>query len=355
MLLEGLHIPVTTPFSSDGQLNISKLEHNMHRYSKTPAAGLVVLSEVGEPTLLSEMEARQVLQSAIESAAPQKVMIAGVSRDSVAQTLGLAEIAAEFKYDAVLVKVPSILRAYGRTQRTKEVLTYYRAVADRSELPIVLSSGLREHGEMLSVAAVIELASHPQIIGAVDDGAGREWIKEVRAGTMSSREREVLVTSLFGAVTSRMRVAQRGSESGVIAAEALKDGRMVTVAGSAMPAVKTRVKTMGFQVLSGSTDGLLEGLTAGAVGGMPGFAASAPQACYEIFAAWKDDDEGLAREKQERLREVASRVEEELSVPGIKYGCDLNGYFGGRARMPWLPLTGRERGEVEKLMQGLRS
>jgi dihydrodipicolinate synthase/N-acetylneuraminate lyase len=88
---------------------------------------------------------------------------------------------------------------------------------------------------------------------------------------------------------------------------------------------------------------------------MVGFAACAPQACYEVLAAWKDGDGPLAAEKQERLRAVAQRVEVEMGVAGIKYGCDLNGYFGGVARMPRLPLRGDERAEVEDLMRGLRS
>jgi dihydrodipicolinate synthase/N-acetylneuraminate lyase len=107
-------------------------------------------------------------------------------------------------------------------------------------------------------------------------------------------------------------------------------------------------------MLAGDTAGLLECLRAGAVGAMPGFAASAPQACYEVLAAWKDGDDGLAQEKQIRLHRVAEKVEEELGVAGIKFGCDLNGYFGGRPRLPLLPLTGEERTRIEALMQGLR-
>ena len=87
----------------------------------------------------------------------------------------------------------------------------------------------------------------------------------------------------------------------------------------------------------------------------PAFAASAPQAVYEVLAAWKDGDEGLAHEKQTRLQAVAERVEVELGVAGIKFGCDLNGYFGGRPRLPLLPLTGEERAEIEALMRGLRN
>jgi dihydrodipicolinate synthase/N-acetylneuraminate lyase len=98
---------------------------------------------------------------------------------------------------------------------------------------------------------------------------------------------------------------------------------------------------------------MLEGLLGGAVGAMPAFAAAAPQACYEVLAAWKDGDERLAQEKQARLRRVAELMEE-LGVAGIKFGCDLNGYFGGSCRVPLLPLTGQEQAKVQALMQGLR-
>src|SRR5439155_869475 len=96
MLLEGLQLPLTTPFYPDGRLNFLKLEHNAARYSRTPVAGLVALSDSGEPTMLSEEETRQTLRSVAEAAAAEKVLIAGVSRDSVVGTLDLAERAAVF-------------------------------------------------------------------------------------------------------------------------------------------------------------------------------------------------------------------------------------------------------------------
>jgi 4-hydroxy-2-oxoglutarate aldolase len=37
MLLEGMFLPLTTPYLSDGRLNLPKLRENVIRYSKTPA------------------------------------------------------------------------------------------------------------------------------------------------------------------------------------------------------------------------------------------------------------------------------------------------------------------------------
>ncbi|HEY1995239.1 MAG TPA: dihydrodipicolinate synthase family protein [Edaphobacter sp.] len=353
MLLEGLQLPLTTPFYPDGRLNLLKLEYNVARYSKTPVAGLVALSEFGEPTMLSEDETRQTLRSVAGAAGAEKVLMAGVSRDSVAGTLDFAETAAELEYDAVLVKPPSFLRAGVANEHARSLLTYFRVVADRSPLPVVLYSSASVQGGLLPIEMVIELAGHPQIIGLVNCGGGRERIGALRE-ERARVKREVFVTAVFAAVTGRMKVRDDGAAGGVIGADTLTGGGAALAVAPAKMAAKTRTKVVGFQVLGGNTAGMLEDLRAGAVGAMPAFAASAPQACYEVLAAWKDGDEGLAREKQVRLQSVAEKMEEELGVAGIKFGCDLNGYFGGRPRLPLLPLTGEERAKIEMLMQGMR-
>jgi 4-hydroxy-2-oxoglutarate aldolase len=349
MLLDGLQLPLTTPFYPDGRLNLLKLEHNVARYSKTPVAGLVALSGFGEPSMLSDDETRQVLASVAGAATAEKVLIAGISRDSVAGTLSLAESAAKAGYDAVLVNRPSASSGVG-SRGTKDLVTYFQAVADRSALPVVLYSSRIE--ESLPVSAAVELAGHPQIIGLVEG----EWERfaALESGTAGVK-RQVAVTAVFAAVTVRMRAREEEAAGGLIAADSLTGGGAAVVVAPGRPVAKTRTKLVGFQILSGRTAGVLEGLRAGAVGAMPGFAAAAPQACYEVLAAWKDGDEGLAEEKQVRLDRVVRRVEEELGVAGIKFGCDLNGYFGGMPRLPLLPLTGEERAETEALMQGLRN
>src|ERR1700721_3776092 len=131
MLLEGLQLPLTTPFYPDGRLNLRKLEHNVGRYSKTPVAGLVALSDSGEPTMLSDEETRQTLRCVIEAAAIEKVLLAGVSRDSVSETLRLADYAEDLGYDAVLGRPPSGFRAGADSAVWKGLLLYFKAAAAR--------------------------------------------------------------------------------------------------------------------------------------------------------------------------------------------------------------------------------
>ena len=93
---------------------------------------------------------------------------------------------------------------------------------------------------------------------------------------------------------------------------------------------------------------------AGAVGAILAFACPAPTACYEIYAAWKEGDAELARIKQERISKAAQRVGD-LGVPGFKYGMDLNGYYGGAARLPFLPLTADLKAQIEQLLSDIRN
>ncbi len=93
----------------------------------------------------------------------------------------------------------------------------------------------------------------------------------------------------------------------------------------------------------------------GAVGGILAFAACAPTACYEIYAAFKDNDHKLAAEKQQRIEAACLRVAGDLGIAGVKYGADLNGYYGGNPRLPLLPLTATQRAEVERLMAEIKN
>jgi dihydrodipicolinate synthase/N-acetylneuraminate lyase len=120
-------------------------------------------------------------------------------------------------------------------------------------------------------------------------------------------------------------------------------------------AIKTRSKELGFQVLTGSASILLDALESGASGGILGFAACAPQACQEVYLAWKDHDLKLAREKQERIADPGQRIVGQLGISGVKHACDFNGYYGGRARSPLLPVTAQERSEIESLLAGIRN
>ena len=160
MLLEGIFAAATTPFYPDERVYFRKLEYNVARLSMSALSGLVILGSTGEAVSLNDGESREVLRVAAEAAAADKVLVAGVARESVRGTLELADAAAEFGYDAVLVRNPS----YYRQQLTdKALLTYYRTVADRSAVPVVLSPAAQQAVNPVQPAVFTPVAAQPMV------------------------------------------------------------------------------------------------------------------------------------------------------------------------------------------------
>ena len=348
MLIDGIHIPLTAPFYRDGRSYLRKLEHNVGRYSLTPAAGLVALASEG--AALSDEEIRETLEVVGKTAAAEKVLIASIAKDSVRGALAIAEQAARAGFDAVLVGAPPL---WARV-RDEEVMVHFRSVADASPLPVLLASDAEAPGYGLSVEAVGELAAHPNIVGMYDADLTQERYRAVMAATAHVR-REVMVTAMFAPVTQRMQRPEAAVGSATfVTAESLAGGAAVAVAPP-RAALKMRTKMVGFQVMAaGSSAGMVELLEGGVAGAMPRLAACAPQGCYEVYAAWKDGNPALAREKEQRLM-AADELMAELGIAGIKYGCDWNGYFGGVPRLPRLALDGEARARVERVLAGIRN
>lgn len=351
MLIEGVFAAVPTPFYPDERVYLRKLEANMARYSRSLLSGMLVLGSTGEAVLLSDAEIREVLRIAAGASAPEKVLIAGVGAESVCAAIRLAEVAAGFRYDAVLVRTPTY---YSGQMTSAAVLNYFRSVADRSPLPVVLYNIPRCVPYDIPIEVVAELAQHPNIIGIKDSSGIVERIRALVESTASAPRRSETVTPVFEAVTARMLAPSTGSGEAMISPRDLGNGVAVASTPAAAP-IKTRSREVGFQVLTGSAGTLLESLEAGAAGAILGFCACAPQACQEIYLAWKDHDKALAKEKQERIARPSARIVGELGIAGVKYACDFNGYFGGRTRAPLLPITASEKAEIESLLAGIRN
>jgi 4-hydroxy-2-oxoglutarate aldolase len=357
MLLSGIFPPITTPFYPDGSVYFKKLESNVDRYSRTPCAGIVVLGSTGEAVMLSDQERRDLLKAAAGAAAPNKVLIAGTGCESATETLRLTEYAAEAGYDVALIRTPHF---YRKQMHPANILAFYRTVADRSPLPVLLYNVPTFTAYDLPAELVIELAEHPNIIGIKESGGDVEKIRKMVTATRHI-QRSATVTETFDAVTARLLTAAARESNGgkLIQVGGVAGGNVQTKPSSAavtvIGKVKTRKKEVGFQVMAGTADKFLASLEAGAVGAILAFACAAPTSCYEIYIAWKEGDAELAGLKQERIAPASRRVVSEFGIAGVKYGMDLNGYFGGMVRLPLLPLTGESKVHLEQVLADIKN
>src|SRR5437868_3360292 len=210
MLLHSIFPPITTPFYPDGNIYFKKLEHNVERYSKTPVAGIVTLGSTGEAILLSDEERRLALKTAREAAGNNKVLIAGTGVESAIETLKLTEYAAGLGYDVAMVRTPHY---YKKQMQPANILAFYRFVADRSPLPVIIYNFPQATGYDITVELVIELADHPNLIGIKESSGDVEKVRKMVEGTRHVK-RSATVTETFEAVTPRMLKSAVSEDNG---------------------------------------------------------------------------------------------------------------------------------------------
>jgi len=164
--LQGIFLPVATPFDHKGDLYHAKLKHNLEKWNQTGLSGYVVCSPTGESVALTSEEKVTLWGWVAEYAAPEKLLIAGVGAEGVRETVLLANQAAAIGYAAALVATP-----YSHQDLPTQEL-YFRAVADQARIPVIVCGQPEE--------AVIRLAQHPNIIAAVEGSGDPERVAKLK-------------------------------------------------------------------------------------------------------------------------------------------------------------------------------
>ena len=160
--LEGLYVPLITPFTADGELARAALERLAHEMLDAGAAGLVALGTTGEPATLSGAERRDVMDICASACrARGATLIAGAgSNDTAASARALAELAAWPEVSAALTVVP-----YYTRPSPEGVLAHFARLAGVSPVPLVVYNIPYRTGVSLGWRTLRALASVPGVIG----------------------------------------------------------------------------------------------------------------------------------------------------------------------------------------------
>lgn len=291
MNLGGIFPALTTPFEADGSVSVAGIRHNIRLYNQTGLAGYVALGSTGEAVLVSREEADVVLATVKESAAPDKILIAGAGAESTAETIARTKRAAALGYQVALVKTPYY---YKPTYRPENFIQHYRAVADASPIPILLYSVPIFTGITLEAPETVALAQHPNIIGIKDSSASVQRIGEIVAGAPAH-----------------------------------------------------------FQVLTGGAAVVYPTLAVGGRGAILALADLLPEKCVELYQLFQQGRHAEARQLQLQLVGASKRVVSDNGIPGLKFAMGLRGYFGGNPRLPLLPLKEEKKADLAAVLAEL--
>ena len=288
MNLDGIFTALTTPFDLDGTLRLDYLRENIAQYNQTALTGYVVNGSTAESVFLSRVEAEQILATVRETAAPGRFLIAGTGAESTAETIARTLEAARLGYDCVLVKTPFY---YKPALSVESYVQHYRRVADASPVPVLLYSVPQFTGVAIEPELVARLAEHPNIIGMKDSSGNVQRVGEI---IMSVPEE--------------------------------------------------------FQLLVGSAGTLFPSMLLGARGGILALANFLPEFCLALYSAIKSRNDPTSRELQRRITAASKKIVSSMGIPGTKYAMDRKGYRGGSARLPLLPLSEKQKLEVDSIL-----
>ena len=144
-----------TPFGPDGKVNLTEAARlAQHLVDNQGHDGLVINGTTGESPTTSDEEKRELLGTVIEAVGDRASVVAGVGTFDTHHTIELSRQAAEAGADGLLVVTP-----YYSRPPVDALEEHFLAVADASELPIMLYDIPHRAGIPIPETSLIRLAS----------------------------------------------------------------------------------------------------------------------------------------------------------------------------------------------------
>jgi 4-hydroxy-tetrahydrodipicolinate synthase len=159
-------VAMVTPMQPDGTISEPGLASLVDHLLATGCDGIVVCGTTGESPTLTDAETARLVRAVVARTNNRARVIAGVGTYDTAASIGRARDAEAAGADALLLVCP-----YYSKPTQAGVVAHCLAVADATELPVMLYDVPPRAGIAMSAATLIELAGHPRI-RAVKDAKG---------------------------------------------------------------------------------------------------------------------------------------------------------------------------------------
>ena len=171
---------LVTPLHQDGSVDEPAIQRLVDHVLAGGVHGLLALGSTGEVASLDQAARRKVLAGVVKAAAGRVPVICGVAHSRLADAKADAIAAAELGADAVLVAPPYY---YPIDQAT--VLSFYRAMAATSSLPILIYNIPQNTKVVADPATVAALAREGSVVGIKDSSRDFEYFESVCVATRS--------------------------------------------------------------------------------------------------------------------------------------------------------------------------
>ena len=284
--LRGSIVPIITPFDDGGQIDEGTLERLIDWQIASGSHGISVTGTTGEPSALSLDERRRMLDLGKAAVAGRVPFVPATGTNNIDETTDLTKYAERLGVDAALVIVP-----YYNRPSQEGLFRYFRAVAERVDLPIIIYNIPGRSIVDMSVDTMKRLNELKNIAGVKD------------------------------ATANMARVSQQRAALG-------ED----------------------FNQMSGEDITALGFMAHGGHGCISVTSNVAPRLCSEFQNACLKGDYATALKLQDKLAPLHINLFVETSPAPIKYALSLIGKCANTVRLPMVPATEKAQAAVREAM-----
>lgn len=283
---KGVFPAVTTKFHADGSLDMNLFFKNLDFQLASGVHGIILGGTLGESSALTQQEKISLTRDTVKYVAGKVPVILNIAEGATQDALFWAKKAEEFGASGLMILPPMRYAADSR-----EVVTYFKAVANSTSLPMMIYNNPVDYKTLVTLDMFAELAECPNI----------QAVKE------STRD-----------ISNVTRMINRFGDR--------------------------------FQILCGVDTLAMEELLMGAVGWVAGLVCAFPKETVKIYHLVQ---EGKNEEAREIYRWFLPLLELDIHpklVQYIKLAEQHCGIGNEHVRAPRLTLIGEERVRIERII-----
>lgn len=155
---------MVTPFTADRELDLDRAAAlATYLVDEQGNDGLVISGTGGESPTTTDTEKAELVRAVVDAVGDRAHIVAGVGTFDTAHSIRLAEQAAKAGAHGLLVVTP-----YYSKPPQAGLCAHFRAVADASELPLLLYDIPSRSSIPIATESLLELAAHERIVAVKD-------------------------------------------------------------------------------------------------------------------------------------------------------------------------------------------
>jgi 4-hydroxy-tetrahydrodipicolinate synthase len=169
---------MVTPFNSQLELDLARVEPLVEHLVSTGSTGLVVTGTTGESPTLTPDEKLELYRTVKNAANGRVPIIANTGDNETSFSIEFSRRAQQTGVDALLLVVP-----YYNRPSQEGLYRHFKAIAESVELPCILYNVPTRTARNMEAETVARLAQIPNIVGTKEASGDMAQIAKIRATT----------------------------------------------------------------------------------------------------------------------------------------------------------------------------